>query len=122
MNGPRPISSVLPRPGSVWQGKFFCWLAIIAMCLPFVWLIENYRGARAVRVEVDLLEASGESLTWDPAILAGPVPDEDNFGAAPRLRGITVEVGKYGPLDDPVWQFTDDFMLMVVSRFCVGSV
>ena len=104
MNGPLPLSSRWPRPDSLWRGKSVSWLAITAICFGFVWLFENYRGLRAVQVEIDLLEASGVSLRWDPELLAGPVPDEENFGAAPCLRGITVEIGEYSSGAQPEWQ------------------
>lgn len=50
--------------------------------------VENWRGRVAWEEAVAMVEAHGETQDWDE-LAPEPVPDEDNFGAIPLLKGIT---------------------------------
>jgi hypothetical protein len=52
-----------------------------------LWLVENWRGHRALERELARLKAAGEPLTWEELATPEPAP-EDNFGAVEPLRGI----------------------------------
>jgi hypothetical protein len=69
-------------------------LAVLATLLALFYAEENWRGARAwARVKADL-EARGEPLKWEALLQS--VPEEENFWAAPVVRG-----GIVGSTQDP---------------------
>lgn len=71
-----------------WQRRAFVRLVLFLCCVQFAWLFENYRGVRAIQVEMRLLADLGCPVVWNPETLPGPVPDSENFGAVPCLHGL----------------------------------
>lgn len=68
------------------------WSVAIAITLFVLFhAVENYRGAKAWESTVEMLESNGETADFDK-LLPDPVPDAENFGATPALKGITVVI------------------------------
>ncbi|MGI9244485.1 MAG: hypothetical protein ACR2RV_27035 [Verrucomicrobiales bacterium] len=72
--------------------RWSAWLIALGFSLLVLFhMVENYRGAKAWEETVEMLEAGGETVDFDE-LLPDPLPDEENFGAIPVLKGIMVVV------------------------------
>ena len=126
MNGPETssLSPSLPQP---LRTRFFSWrtlrrgLLVLAALITLVALFyteENVRGKRAWEKCKRDLEAQGVVLNWDEYI-PPPVPDDQNFFKAPKMRewfvgrGATELSKRLG--ERPAWRNTNAPPLVVAE-------
>jgi hypothetical protein len=67
----------------------WCLIAGIALVI-LAYHIENWRGARKLRKELEVMRGHGLAVDWRE-LLRGPVPDDENFGATPILHGLAAD-------------------------------
>jgi hypothetical protein len=65
-------------------------LLILAGLVAGAYVFEKWRGARALEHEQEIMRSQGLEVDWR-ALLRGPVPDAENFGATPILKGLAAD-------------------------------
>lgn len=91
-----PAPTPRPRLRSIlfgWPGKI---LLVLVLLVVGGYYFENWRGARALQSEKDLMREKGIAVDWRD-LLRGPVPDAENFGSVPVLKGLASASGDSPP-------------------------